>query len=96
MARTREQEAVDWAAVTARALAFLCVRQAKMEGETLLDQASFLERFGIPRAEAAVILGSTDQSLAVMDRRRKVRKKQAKSKGRATTAAKSTKKPPHG
>lgn len=68
-------EEVDWTAVIARTLAFLCVRQAQMEGETLLEQANFLERFGIPLREAAEILGSNERSLKEMERQKMNRKK---------------------
>jgi ectoine hydroxylase-related dioxygenase (phytanoyl-CoA dioxygenase family) len=83
---------VDWSAVTARALAFLCVRQAQVEGETLVEQATFLERFGIPRSEAATILGTTSKSLAEMERQQRARKKSApkKSTGQRAKASKGT------
>lgn len=84
---------VDWTAVIARALAFLCVRQAQMEGETLLQQAKFLERFGIPLGEAAEILGSNERSLREMERQQKNRRKKTaakKSSVRKTTRKKAT------
>lgn len=71
----REVQETDWTAVIARTLAFLCIRQGKLEKETLLKQAEFLERFGIPRAEGAVILGSSEKSLNDMERQQKSRKK---------------------
>ncbi|MDQ3956132.1 MAG: hypothetical protein M3285_11360 [Actinomycetota bacterium] len=74
MARGGQAEEVDWTAVIGRALAFLCVRQADLEKATLVEQADFLERFGIPRAQAADILGTTPKSLSELDRRRKAPK----------------------
>lgn len=41
-----------------------------MTGRTVLEQAEFLMGFGLPRKEAAVIVGSSDESLAVMARRK--------------------------
>jgi hypothetical protein len=69
----RETQEIDWTAVIARALAFLCLHRAKLQDETLVKQANFLERFGIPRSEAAVLLGSSEESLKVIYRRRKQR-----------------------
>ena len=86
MARSTQPPEVDWTAVIARALAFLCVRQAQLEGETLVEQANFLERFGIPRAEAAQILGTTQKSLTEMDRQQRGR--QAKSGAKKTVSKK--------
>lgn len=63
----------DWTAVIARSLGFLCIHQADLQDETLVKQADFLQRFGIPRSEAAIILGSSPASLGVMDRREKAR-----------------------
>lgn len=71
-------------AVVAKTLAFLCLHQAKLQDETLVKQADFLERFGIPRAEAAVLLGSSEGSLKVMDRRVKGRAKSSRAKKSST------------
>lgn len=89
MATNSQLQDVDWVAVTARALAFLCVRQAQVDGESLVEQATFLERFGIPRAEAATILGTTQKSLTEMERQQKARR--AKSQSQKATARKATK-----
>lgn len=80
MARPTQAVEVDWTAVIARALGFLCVREAQMDGETLVDQAKFLERFGIPRPDAAEILGTTPKSLAEMERQQKGRKSKTSPK----------------
>lgn len=85
----REAQETDWTAVIARTLAFLCVQQAQLQDETLVKQADFLERFGIPRSEAAVVLGSSAASLQVMDSRQKGRaKKTTKKKTNSKRAAK--------
>lgn len=70
----------DWSAVIGRALCFLCLHEADLKEKTLTEQADFLERFGIPRNEAAILLGSTPASLNVMDSRKR------------TTGGKSTRK----
>lgn len=70
----REAPETDWTAVIARALGYLCVHQAGMKDETLVKQAEFLARFGIPRAEAAGLLGTTEKSLNEMARQQKARK----------------------
>ena len=77
----------DWTAVAARALAFLCLDRADMRTKTFLEQSKFLERFGIPRREAARILASTDESLRVAAAKRDTAK--TKPKGKAGTKPKS-------
>jgi len=87
----KEPQEVDWTAVIARALGFLCLHQAKLQDETVVKQADFLGRFGIPRSEAAVLLGSTEASLKVMDARQKRRGKSTAKKSTAkSTVKKST------
>jgi hypothetical protein len=81
MPRAREQQELDWAPVVGRALAFLCLHYAEMRPEPLLDQAAFLARFGIPRSEAATLLGTTDESLSELARQR--RKRSGSRKGTA-------------
>jgi hypothetical protein len=82
MARARQQQETDWAPMVGRALAFLCLHYAEMTSQPLLDQAEFLGRFGIPRSEAATILGTTDDSLAALARQ----SRQRKAAGKKTTA----------
>jgi DNA-binding protein HU-beta len=84
----RETQETDWTAVIARTLAFLSIHQADLQKETLVKQADFLERFGIPRSEAAVIVGSSDRSLKEMERQQKSRA------AKKSTAKKSTAKRP--
>ena len=81
MPRAREQEELDWTPVIGRALAFLCLHYADMRSAPLLDQAAFLARFGIPRSEAATLLGTTDESLSALARQR--RKQSGTLKGTA-------------
>src|SRR6266536_3803563 len=85
----KETQDTDWTAVIARTLAFLSIHQADLQKETMVKQADFLERFGIPRSEAAVIVGSSDRSLKEMERQQKTRAEK-KSTAKKSTAKKST------
>jgi hypothetical protein len=80
MPSARKKQEMDWKPVTGRALAFLCLHYADMRSKTLVEQADFLARFGIPRAEAATILGTTEESLRVMSRKRTGRKRSGRPK----------------
>jgi len=55
----------DWAAVSARAQAFLCLHQAGLDEAPMVDKAKFLMTLGLSRSDAAGLLGSTDDSLRV-------------------------------
>jgi hypothetical protein len=61
--------------VVGKALAYLCIQQvAKNDPERvpdLLSKVKFLESIGITQAEAALILGSTANSVAVLQSRKK-------------------------
>ena len=64
MARVESAEP-DWSAVAARCLAYLCLAHSDVQDKGLFERATLLMSFGLPRAEAAAILGSTDESLRV-------------------------------
>ena len=49
-----------------RALAQICIRLADKQEATALERADFLMRLGLPRREAALVIGSTDESSRVM------------------------------
>lgn len=55
----------DWLAVTARSQAYLCLKQAELDDAPISERASFLMTLGLSRADAAGLLGSTDESLRV-------------------------------
>jgi hypothetical protein len=55
----------NWEAVIARSLAFLCLNASDVRGSGLLEEAGFLMTLGLRRADAAALLGSTDDSLRV-------------------------------
>jgi hypothetical protein len=64
-------EVVDWNGVIGRALAFLCLSQADMRDKKLSEQAQFLEGLGLPRREAAALLGTTAASISELIRQAK-------------------------
>jgi len=67
MARAQDEE-FDWQPFIGRALAFLALAAADMGANTTLERAQFLMRLGLPRKEAAVVVGSSDESLRVLAR----------------------------
>jgi len=70
-------EATNWGAVSGRALAVLCLHAEGLRGEALVDQWLFLERLGMPRDDAAALLGTTSESLRVSVQKRKAAAKKA-------------------
>ena len=64
---------------TARALGYLCLHFADLSQKTVLEQGDFLMGLGLPRPEAALVSGSTDESLRVLAHQRA--KQQASGKG---------------
>ncbi len=63
-------EEFEWEPFIGRALGFLCLHLADMRSRSVLEQAEFLMAFGLPRREAATVIGSTDESLRVLARNR--------------------------
>lgn len=61
----KQAERFDRELFVARALAYLCVHFADLSDKTVLERAEFLMGMGLPRAEAAAVLGTTDESLRV-------------------------------
>jgi hypothetical protein len=59
-------EAFDWQPFIGRCLALLALGAADMSDKPVLERAEYLMRLGLPRREAAMVLGSTDESLRVM------------------------------
>jgi len=58
----------DWQPFIGRSLGYLCLHLAEMRSRTVLEQAEFLMTLGLPRREAAIVVGSTDESLRVLAR----------------------------
>lgn len=73
---------VNWSAVTARCLAFLCLKKSTSGDKSLLEQAKFLENLGLPIEDRAGVLGSTAASLRELSRQAKA-KKGTKGNGKA-------------
>lgn len=55
----------DWLAVIGRAQAYLALHASGLSEAPMLDKARFLMSLGLTRAEAAGLLGSSDDSLRV-------------------------------
>ncbi len=54
----------DWSLVAAKSQAFLCLHHAGLREKGLAEQARFLmNNLGLTRADAAALLGTTDDSL---------------------------------
>lgn len=68
-----EQE-VDWSAVTARCLAYLCLKNSKYADKSILEQAQFLEKLGLPLEDRAGVVGSTPASLRELSRKARAKK----------------------
>jgi hypothetical protein len=64
-----------WLSVIGKALAYICVNHVTQNDPervgNLLDKVKFLEGIGVPRGEAALILGSTAASVATLESRKK-------------------------
>jgi hypothetical protein len=70
-----------WLPVIGRALAYLCLVQADLRDKDLATQGRFLESLGMPRKEAAALLGTSDASLKELFRL--ADKKKGRKRGRA-------------
>lgn len=56
----------DWQAVAAKAQAFQALQLAGLGEKKLTDKARFLMVLGLTRADAAGLLGSSDDSLRIL------------------------------
>lgn len=54
-----------WGAVIARSLAYQSMHLAGLGEAKMIEKAQFLMNLGLPRADAAALLGTTDDSLRV-------------------------------
>ena len=68
-----KDEKENWLPVVAKALAVLALHQSELGTSDISVKAEFLEGLGIPRAEAAQMLGTSSESLRVMMARKKKR-----------------------
>ncbi|MFT4283571.1 MAG: hypothetical protein QM598_01900 [Protaetiibacter sp.] len=54
-----------WEAVIARSLAYQSMHLAGLADASMVKRAQFLMTLGVPRSDAAAMLGSNDESLRV-------------------------------
>jgi len=64
----------NWSATIARCLAYLCLKNSKFADASLLEQANFLEKLGLPLEDRAGVVGSTAASLRELARQAKAKK----------------------
>ena len=82
-----ENPAYDtWLPVIGRALAILCLQARHIRTATIADKARLLEALGLPRKEAAEMLGTTYGSISELlskaKKRKNGRRKRAGKKSR--------------
>jgi hypothetical protein len=69
-----DQTETEWLSVVAKALAYYCLQDAVVKDanrvSTLLGKINFLEGLGIPKNDAAAMLGTTTNSVGVLERRK--------------------------
>ena len=65
-----QNEQFDWDPFIGRSLGYLCLHLADMRSKGVLEQAEFLMKWGLPRREAAIVVGSTDESLRKLAQRK--------------------------
>lgn len=82
MPQANNNDSVDWMPIIGRSLAYLCLHSGEQTSKSMVDQAEFLGRLGIPRREAAAMLGTSDESLRVMIRQREQKATKGKSGGK--------------
>lgn len=66
MTERTQDEGKEWSAVIARSLAFLCLVNGDLRDKGLATQGRFLEALGLSRKDAATLLGTSSDSLAVL------------------------------
>ncbi len=64
----------NWSAVIARCLAYLCLKNSEYRDKSVLDQAAFLEKLGLPIHDRAGVVGSTPASLRELARQARNKK----------------------
>jgi len=73
----------QWLPVIGKTLALLALHHVGLDKKGIADQAQFLESLGIPRVNAAEMLGTTARSITELYRQRKQRTKAGGSRGKA-------------
>lgn len=77
---SNSEDEVNWPAVTARCLAYLCLKNSRYADKSILEQAQFLERLGLPIEDRAGVVGSSAASLRELSRQAKTKKKKGSKK----------------
>jgi len=62
----RNNDNIDWLAVIARCLTFICLDKANLREKSVGEQAEFLQNMGLPRKDAATLLNTSVNSLQVL------------------------------
>jgi hypothetical protein len=62
------KESTKWEEVIGRSLAYLCMAQAEMREKDLATKGMFLQSLGLPRKDAAEMLGTSYASLTELIR----------------------------
>jgi hypothetical protein len=78
MADTAESQ--EWSIVIGRSLAFLALHHSGLREKDLATQGGFLETLGLPRREAAALLGTSTASLTELYRQSRARRKRTNGK----------------
>jgi hypothetical protein len=76
------EDGVEWLAVIGRSLAFLCLSEADLRDKELAPQANLLQALGLSRGESAKMLGTSPDSLRILQGRsqRKGRRQRGENK----------------
>jgi SOS response regulatory protein OraA/RecX len=74
-----EIEENPWLEVIGRALAYQCLNNDQAKNGSVLQQAQFLERLGVPPEARAAIIGSSEASLKELARQQKNKKRGSKN-----------------
>ena len=80
MTAKKSEDETEWLGVIGRSLAFLCLCEADLRDKDLAQQANLLEALGLSRSEAAEILGTSPDSLRVLQRRARTTKRKSSAK----------------
>jgi hypothetical protein len=75
-----KDEEAQWLPVIAKSLAVLALHRAELGNSSMGERAEFLLGLGVPRADAAGMLGTSADSLRVLLAQKKKGGKRGKSK----------------
>lgn len=74
-----DSEEAKWLGVIGRCLAYLCLKNSAYSEKGVSEQAAFLETLGLDVEDQAAVVGSTPDSLRVMMRRARSKRKAGRS-----------------